>query len=184
MSVTNTLPKPTMNRQSRIESLAWALYQATREPDDPPYELLEASERHEFRSEARGVLRHLDPVAKAVAIERAAEAYATTRGWDWPSLHGYAVHPGTDLALARADMRLRIRFLAKATIAAYDRHLQEGNPRDVDGLEESYQQAVLQQKQADSELRAERKPIRRGDSEYEGVLTNLVRAQFGPEGSR
>ena len=80
---------------------------------------------HETADE-RYARRRRDPQAHAVAVEQAAQAYATFHGWDWPSLSDYPVPEGMHAELVRLEARQKIRYFARIMVEAFECHLQQG----------------------------------------------------------
>lgn len=115
------------DNDTRRVNLAAALYEATKESDDPPFARLQAWEQHAWLEDARQAERRCDPIARQVAVEMAAQAYAELRGWTWPELDGcLPTNPGASVELFRIETRAHIRQLAKVVTAAYDKHLRAG----------------------------------------------------------
>ncbi len=135
MSVTE-MESVTERRASCQEMIAFYLFASEREPGDPSWPDLQPEERAAYRAEARGAIRRLDPIVRAVRYEVAARAYAESHGWEWPSLAGYATADNRT-ELARIEARQHIRRWAKDMVHAADQHASEGNPKDIVGFEDS-----------------------------------------------
>jgi hypothetical protein len=138
--------------------LAVALYNARRDEGDPSFSDLSEWEQRAWIADARAAARRCDPIAKAVAVEMAAQAYATAQGWTWPDLQGVSVPPGGNLELARLEARQKIRFYAKVMVQAFDRHLQDGGSDGQPHLEDRCVADIKAQREHDDARRLQLKP--------------------------
>ena len=139
-------------------SLTLALYSNVRQTGDPTFNELPEAEQQDWIADARACERRCDPIARAVAIEKAAEMLATVQGWTWPDLNGFQ-SVLTDHELAKAEARQKIRFWAREMCHAYERHLKHGGKDGQPQLEDAILADVTTQRMADAELKAERQPL-------------------------
>lgn len=139
-------------------NLAIALYQAKREIGDPAFNELEASEQDAWVEDARAAERRCDPVCRAVAVERAAEAFADAQGWSWPDLKGYTT-TAADPELAKIEARQKMRYFAKVACQAYDDHLSKGGVEGHPELEDNCARDIRAQREDDAARRRTLKPI-------------------------
>lgn len=145
-----------MQAESR-RALAEALYATLRTATDPPFARLESWEQDDWIAAAREAERRADPIARGVAIEKAAEAYATFQGWTWPDLSGFA--PVTaDIELAKLELRQKIRAVARTMVEAYERHLILGGVDGQPHHEDAVIDAIKTQRHQDEQQRLIRKP--------------------------
>ena len=107
-------------------------------------------------ADERYLRRRKDPISHAVAVEHAAQAFATFHGWDWPSLSDYPVPPGMHAELVQLEARQKIRQLARVMVDEFERHLQVGGQ---DRAAEAWQRAmILDQLETDTTRRLLLKP--------------------------
>ncbi len=104
-----------------------------------------------------------DPVAVAVAEEMAAKALAESRGWDWPSLSGYAA--SSNLELTRIEMRQHLRQWARVATRAFVDHLRHGG---VDA-QPHFEQRVIEDLKAQNASDAERRLFLKPKPRFTGL---------------
>ena len=107
-------------------------------------------------SDQRYLRRRKNPQAHSVAVEAAAQAYATFHGWDWPSLSDYPVPPEMNAELVRLEARQKICYVARIMCDEFERHLQQGG-RDRD-IEQTRARLIREQHEHDTTRRLLLKP--------------------------